>query len=434
MRIVTDLHVHSKYSRATSKALSPEGLLESARIKGIDVLGTGDFTHPKYLSELKEKLTPSPDKPGFFCLKDTVDDPTCSVFMLSQEISCIYSQGGSVRRNHILITAPDFKTVDIVAQRLGEVGNLSADGRPILGMSSEELAKIVFDASGECMVIPAHIWTPWFSLFGSKSGFDSIHECFGTMAKHILAVETGLSSDPPMNWRIKELDDFAIVSHGDAHSPRKVGREGVVYELEEVSYRALVEALKNSARLDKKNLPKNYIAYTIEFYPEEGKYHWDGHRLCNVQCAPEETKKHNGLCPKCRKPLTVGVEYRVETLATRTKEEAVEYAKQHRPEYKKIVPLEEIIADAVGQHTGTKKVLEMYNKLIERGGNEFNVLLKLSESGLKGIAPPEIAEGIFRVRAGNIHVSPGYDGVFGKVKVFTDEERSEFKTKQQRLF
>jgi uncharacterized protein (TIGR00375 family) len=301
-------------------------------------------------------------------------------------------------------------------------------------MSSEELAKVVFDANHKCLVIPAHIWTPWFSLFGSKSGFDSIYECFGAMTKHILAVETGLSSDPPMNWRVKELDDFAIVSHGDAHSPRKVGREAVVYELEEVSYSHIARALKNSARLDKSNLPKDYIAYTIEFYPEEGKYHWDGHRSCAVQFSPEETKKHNGLCPKCRKPVTVGVEYRVETLATRTKEDAAKYAKQFRPEYKKIVPLEEIIADSIGQHTGTKKVSEMYNTLIERGGNEFNVLLNLSESELKDSAPPEIAEGIFRVRAGNIYVSPGYDGVFGKVRVFSDEERLEIKSKQQRLF
>src|SRR3989338_6390905 len=251
MRLVTDLHVHSKYSRATSKNLSPEGLIQAAKMKGIDVIGTGDFTHPKYLRELKEKLIPS-DLEGFFVLKDGAPEQF-PMFMLTQEISCIYTENGRGRRNHILITAPDFKAVDRLAERLGKVGNLASDGRPILGMSSEELAKVVLDASGECMVIPAHIWTPWFSLFGSKSGFDSIHECFGTMAKHILAVETGLSSDPPMNWRIKELDDFAIVSHGDAHSPRKVGREGVVYELEEVSYRALVEALKNSARLDKKN-------------------------------------------------------------------------------------------------------------------------------------------------------------------------------------
>lgn len=434
MLLIADIHVHSKYSRATSKALSPEGLIDAARVKGIDVIGTGDFTHPKYLNELKEKLIPHPDKSGFFVLKTMKREALAPVFMLTQEISCIYTDNGKGRRNHILIALPDFDSVDRLSASLQKIGNLGSDGRPILGISAKDLAERALEAHKSAMIIPAHIWTPWFSTFGSKSGYDSIAECFGDMAPHIAAVETGLSSDPLMNWRVSELDRYAIVSHGDAHSPRKVGREATVYEVESPLYENIANALKASARLDKANLPKNYIAFTIEFYPEEGKYHFDGHRACNVSFAPEETKKNNGLCPHCRKPLTIGVEYRVETLAARTIDEARVYGKINRPDFKKIIPLEEIIADAFGQGIGTKKVSALYDKLIKQGGSEFEILLHKSQTDLAAIAPPEIVKGILRVRAGSVYITPGYDGVFGKVSVFSDEERASFSGRQTRLF
>ncbi|MBI4360044.1 MAG: DNA helicase UvrD [Candidatus Jacksonbacteria bacterium] len=433
MKLITDLHVHSKYSRATSKELSPEGLISAARVKGIHVIGTGDFTHPKYLAELKEKLTPS-DWEGFFVLKENARRDDFPVFMLTQEISCIYTDRGRGRRNHILIAAPDFETVDRIASRLSKIGNLASDGRPILGMSSEELAKTVFDANTECLVIPAHIWTPWFSMFGSKSGYYSVKECFGEMSRYIFAVETGLSSDPLMNWRVPELDSYAIVSHGDAHSGGKVGREGTVYELERAGYQNIKEALKNSARLDKENLPKNYIAYTIEFYPEEGKYHYDGHRACDVVFSPEQTKRAGGLCPKCRKPLTLGVVYRVETLAGRTEEQAREYGERHRPPFTKIVPLSEIIANAFGVKSQTRKTREQYDLLIREFKSEYAALMDVSIDDLARAALPEIAEGVRRVREGLINVSPGYDGLYGTVSVFNSRDRVNSHGSQAAMF
>lgn len=433
MHLITDLHVHSKYSRATSKELSPEGLMRAARVKGIDIVGTGDFTHPKYLAELKEKLIPS-NMEGFFVLRNGGSREEFPAFMLTVEISCIYSAGGRGRRNHILIAAPDFETVDALADRLGRVGNLAADGRPILGISSEELAKIVLDASEECMVIPAHIWTPWFSVFGSKSGFDTLQECFGEMSRYIFAVETGLSSDPLMNWRVVELDSYAIVSYGDAHSGRNLGREATVFELERASYQNIKAALSNSARLDNADLPKNYIAYTIEFYPEEGKYHYDGHRLCGVVFSPEQTKRASGLCPKCRKPVTLGVLYRVDALAWRTVGEAQEYGKRNRPPFKKIVPLAEIIANAFGVKSQTRKASESYDALIGEFGNEYTVLMEVSVDDLARAAFPEIAEGVARVREGRIYMEPGYDGVYGTVSVFSESDRAALPGARARLF
>ena len=434
MRYIADFHVHSKYSRATSKDLSPVGLFNAAIKKGIDIIGTGDFTHPQYLQELKENLVEAHNAEGFFTLKKKQEGKKAPVFVLSQEISCIYSQGERVRRNHILITAPDFATVDRIVAILQKVGNLSADGRPILGIRSDELAKKLIDINDAILIIPAHIWTPWFSLFGSKSGFDSVKECFGDTTPHIFAVETGLSSDPLMNWRISELDKYAIVSNGDAHSAKKVGREATVYELAECSYAHIVTALKNSAKLNKAHLPDDYIASTIEFYPEEGKYHYDGHRDCSVVYSPKETKAQNGLCPQCRKPLTLGVAYRVEELADRSEEKAQEYGKKYRPDFKKIVPLEEIIADVVGQKVGTKRVHAEYETVIEKGGSEFRILLDMSEKELCRITSFDIVEGILRVREGRIHVHPGYDGVFGQVHILDEKERKKLPGAQGAMF
>jgi len=349
-------------------------------------------------------------------------------------VACIYSLSGKTYRNHLLLAAPDLEAVKRIVAELGARGNLSADGRPILGLSAEELTKIVLAASPESLVIPAHIWTPWFSTFGSKSGFDSWRECFGKMADQILAVETGLSSDPPMNWQIKELDNLAIISNGDAHSAPKVAREATVYELGKPTYHNLVQALKNSARLDKKNLPADYIKYTIEFYPEEGKYHWDGHRDCGVRLSPEESRRAGDICPKCRKPLTLGVLHRVNQLATRTPKEAEDYARSWRLGFKKIVPLVEVIADTVGQKPGTKKVNALYEELIVAGGNELNVLLNLSKSDLSAMTRPEVVDAITRMRAGQLQINPGYDGEFGEVKIFTDAERAKLIGAQAPLF
>ena len=351
MHYIADLHLHSKYSRACSKNLDLAGNTASGRAKGIHIIGSGDFTHPKWLQELKDSTIDLGT--GLYKWKESTDarDP---VFLLSQEISCIYSQGGKVRRNHIVITAPSLDVVDRLAERLGKIGNLSADGRPILGMSSEELAKIVLDVSHECLVIPAHIWTPWFSTFGSKSGFDSLQECFGEMTPYIYAFETGLSSNPPMNWRVPELDNLTLLSNGDAHSPANLGIEATVFELEELTYQNIYHAICDSRMRGADSTLKNCIAYTIEFYPEEGKYHYDGHRDCGVRLSPLETKKHQGLCPKCKKAVTVGVESRVEELARRSHEDIENIRNEFTP-YKSLVPLEEVIAEVFGQGKKQKR-------------------------------------------------------------------------------
>jgi len=432
MQVIADLHVHSKYSRATSKDLSPAGLHKAAKIKGIDIIATGDFTNPKYLKELKSKLVPWPGHHGLFCLKRNAKN--FPVFILSTEIACIYSQNGSMRRNHILVLVPGFKQVDQLVEELAKIGNLASDGRPILGLSSRRLAEIVFSISPDNLVIPAHLWTPWFSTFGSKSGFNSFKECFGQAADKILAIETGLSSDPLMNWRVSQLDNYSFVSNGDAHSVSKVGREANVFELAAAGYQNLRKALKNSSKLDKKNLPADYIKYTIEFYPEEGKYHWDGHRACNIQFSPAKSRKHQNICPKCGKPLTLGVMHRVEDLADRSVAEAKKYAKKNRPKFKKIVPLQSIIANVFDQGEKTKKVTRAYNDLIKKGVSEFNVLLNLPKSELKKITQPEIVAGIIKARFNKIHLSPGYDGVFGKVEVFSKKEQELLAGKQRKLF
>src|SRR4030042_522862 len=303
MKFVADFHLHSKYSRATSRDMDLENLDKWAKIKGIKVLGTGDFTHPEWLKSLKEKLErPSP---ALFKLKGVKSDTR---FILTAEISCIYSKKEKVRKIHIVIFAPSFEVVDKINVQLGWVGNLKSDGRPILGLDAKELAKIVLDASPDCLVVPAHAWTPWFSIFGSKSGFDSVEECFEEYSKYIFAGETGLSADPKMLWRMSDGRKITLISNSDAHSPQKIGREANVFDTE-ISYPAIIEAIKT------KN-PQKFL-YTVEFFPEEGKYHFDGHRNCEVKFSPAETKRYGSLCPVCGKPLTVGVLNRVEELADR---------------------------------------------------------------------------------------------------------------------
>ena len=403
MRQIADLHIHSKYSRACSKELTPGHLDAWARIKGISILGSSDFTHPAWLKELKQSLVP--DKPGLLKLKGSDGKVK---FMLSTELSCIYTQGGQARRVHHCVFAPDFTTVDkIIAALEGRGCNLRADGRPILGLSSIELAKIVFDAHPDSMIIPAHAWTPWFAIFGSKSGFDTIQECFGEFTKEIFAIETGLSSDPAMNWRLSQLDNITQISNSDAHSLPNLGREGNAIDIEEsnVSYAEVRRILKEK---DKKK-----FLYTIEFFPEEGKYHCDGHRDCNVVLTPAESKKLDKRCPKCKKPLTIGVLHRVDDLADRP----VGFKPDTIP-FKSIVPLQEIIAEALDVGKQSKKVQALYHAMVQKGESEFSILLDASAAELASLAPPEIVAGILNVRAGSVEVQPGYDGVYGVVKAF----------------
>jgi len=415
MKFAADFHLHSKYSRATSSQMDLENLDKWAKIKGILVLGTGDFTHPQWLEELKMKLEPA--EPGLFKLKNS---PSPTRFILTSEISCIYSKNNKVRKVHIVVLAPSFKIVEKINAQLSWIGNLKADGRPILGLDAKELTKIVLETSQECLVIPAHCWTPWFSLFGSRSGFDSIEECFEEYSKYIYAGETGLSADPPMFWRLSALDRITLISNSDSHSPQKIGREANVFDTE-ISYPAITGAIKAKD-------PRKFL-YTIEFFPQEGKYHYDGHRSCGVSFSPKETRKYGGICPVCGRPLTIGVLYRVEQLADR--EEG--FVPENAIPYKSLVSLEEIIAEAMGVGKGTKGVEEKYQKLIQAFDNELKILLEVPQSELETITLPKVAEGIIRVREGKVFIEPGYDGVYGKIRIFSKNEQKEL-TKQKSLF
>ncbi|HOV88752.1 MAG TPA: endonuclease Q family protein [Candidatus Paceibacterota bacterium] len=414
MKIVADFHIHSRFSRATAHDITVANLNQWMKKKGVTVLGTGDFTHPQWFRELKENLEPA--EPGLYRLRNDLDEKNVSRFILTTELSCIYSQGGKTRRIHHVILAPSFEVVQKINVALSWQGNLNSDGRPILGLSSIELAKLLFSISPEIAIIPAHIWTPWFSLFGSMSGFDSLEECFGEWSSKIFAIETGLSSDPQMNWRLSPLDHLAIVSNSDSHSASKIAREANVFDTE-LSYPKIIEAIKSG-------IPQNYLhdsskfLYTIEFYPEEGKYHFDGHRLCNVVLAPQESKKINNICPKCGRPLTIGVMHRVEDLADRDEN----YIAKDRPPYKKLVPLEEIIAEVFKTSTNSKKVAAEYERLIKIFGNELAILIDASILDIEKESTPELAEGIKRVRENRLNIAPGFDGEYGKVKIFADNE------------
>jgi len=400
MKLIADFHIHSKYSRATSPSTDLENLDKWAKIKGVNVLGTGDFTHPLWFKELKEKLEPA--EPGLFRLHNS-SSPTR--FILTSEISCIYSKNKKVRKVHIIIFAPSFEAVEKINARLGQIGNLKSDGRPILGLDVKELTKIILDADKDCLVVPAHAWTPWFSVFGSKSGFDSLEECFEDYTKYIYAIETGLSSNPAMNWRLSQLDNITLISNSDCHSPQKIGREANVFDTD-LSYYAIADAIKQK--------DQNKFLYTIEFFPEEGKYHFDGHRLCNISLSPAESKKYNNICPKCKKPLTIGVFNRIEDLADRPDG----FIPKGAIPFKSLIPLEEIIADSLGTTTASKKVFPIYEKLIKNLENEFNILLESSKEDIEKNSLPEVAEGIIKVRNGEVSIKPGYDGVYGKVKIF----------------
>ncbi len=436
MRFVGDFHIHSKYSRAVSQAMVLEELDRWADDKGILVMGTGDFTHPAWFREIKEKLEPA--EPGLFKLKPAYKKKTMkgtfaeTRFILTVEISSIYSKGGRTRRIHNLVFAPDIETAEKINTQFSWIGNLKSDGRPILGLDSEELAKIVFNTNPEAVIIPAHAWTPWFSIFGSMSGFDSIEECFGQFAKQIFAIETGLSSDPAMNWRLSKLDKIAFISNSDSHSLERIGREANMFDTE-LSYHGIMEALKTRD-------PKKFTA-TIEFFPEEGKYHYDGHRLCKVSWAPPETKLHKGICIGCGKPVTVGVMNRVEVLADRPpvkstivklgEVRAVHY--EGRVPFVNLTPLDEVIGEALDLGPKTKGVKAEYERLIKTFISELNIFLNVSARDLEAVTKAEIVEGIERVRAGKLTIEPGYDGEYGKIKIFSEGERKKFE-EQKTLF
>jgi len=387
-----------------------ENLDRWANIKGIKVLGTGDFTHPRWFEEIKEKLSPA--ERGLFRLRDADSETR---FILTSEISCIYSKGGKVRKVHIIVFAPSITAVEKINSKLSQIGNLKADGRPILGLDAKELAKIALDADKNCLIVPAHIWTPWFAVFGSKSGFDSLEECFEEYTKYIYAVETGLSSDPAMNWRLSQLDKVALISNSDAHSLPKIGREANVFDTE-LSYEGIAEAIKTNNPTSPRLRGARFL-YTIEFFPEEGKYHYDGHRLCNLSLSPKESKKYNNICPKCAKPLVIGVLNRVEKLADRPEG----FMPKDAVPFKNLIPLNEIIAESIGSSVASKRSLNYYDNLIRGLGSELKILLESTKEEIEKVSLPEIAEGVIRAREGKVFVEPGYDGVYGKIKIFTEK-------------
>ncbi len=416
MKIVADLHIHSKYSRAVSSRMIFEELDRWADDKGIHVLGTGDFTHPAWMKEIKEKLEPA--EPGLFRLKKEYKLPTLkgtfadTRFMLSVEISCIYSRGGKTRRVHHMIMVPDIISAEKINKQLSLVGKLASDGRPILGLDSEELAKIIFSINESAVIVPAHAWTPWFGVLGSMSGFDSLEECFGDYADRIFAIETGLSSDPGMNWRVPMLDRIAFISNSDSHSLQRIGREVNVFKCE-LSYDGIMDAIKSRN-------PRRFLE-TVEFYPEEGKYHYDGHRACGVMMTPEETRKKGGLCPVCGKKVTIGVVYRVADLADRKRPQG--YRDPKRVPFRNLVTLDSIIGEALDKGKATKSVMKEYEKLIRTFSSEFNLLLDIPIEDIASATSGLIAEGVRRVRDGKLSISPGYDGEFGTIKIFDDKER-----------
>ena len=432
MHQIADLHIHSKYSRSCSKDLELPKIAQWCEWKGINLVSTGDFTHPKWLAEIKNNL--ESDGNGFYKLKDASvmvrqahHDTSASAnvtlslskgdvrFILGTEISSIYKQGDKCRRIHTCIYFPSIEDVEKFNEHLEKLGcNLKSDGRPIVKLSVKELAEISLNINPKALIIPAHAWTPWFSVFGSKSGFDTLEEAFEEFTPYIYAIETGLSSDPLMNWHLSALDNVMLVSNSDAHSPANLGREANIFEMTEFTYDELWNILKNRDK-------KKFLS-TVEFFPEEGKYHYDGHANCGVSLLPEQTEKNKGLCPVCKKPLVVGVFNRVFKLADRKE---TEIDKSKFVPYKSLVPLQEIIAEAFDQGKGSKKVQTEYFNLIKKH-TEFEILLDLSIEEIKKLTDPIIAEGIKRVREGSLHIEPGYDGVYGVVKIFNDKERKGF--------
>ncbi|MBA7599227.1 hypothetical protein ES703_06257 [subsurface metagenome] len=403
MKFFADLHIHSKYSRATSSQMDLEGISEMAKLKGIKLMGTGDFTHPIWFATLKENISTIGN--GLFMFNNIY-------FILTCEVSNIYVKNGKLRKIHNIIITPSLDSAEKVADFLSRYGKTESDGRPILSLDSDRMFERIMEIDERNYLIAAHVWTPWFSLFGSKSGFDSIEECFGEHSQKILALETGLSSDPEMNWMWSKIDNFTLVSNSDAHSPANIGREANCFDCE-MDYDTITHVIKEG------NTDK--FLFTIEFFPEEGKYHFDGHRRCDISMHPNEAKSKENICPRCGRPLTIGVLHRVMELSDRD----FGYKPEGKIPFKKVVPLMEIIALAVEHGKGTKTVERKYRELISRLGTEFEILLDVEYEDIKKVTDRSIADGILKVRKGEVEVKAGYDGVFGDVSILGSKEEKE---------
>ncbi|KKR21119.1 MAG: hypothetical protein UT48_C0013G0009 [Parcubacteria group bacterium GW2011_GWE2_39_37] len=408
MRQILDLHIHSKYSRACSKDLTLANLDSTCRIKGIDIIGTGDFTYPAWFRSIKKELVENTGS-GLYVLKTANDSKV--KFILSSEVALIYKDGGKARRIHLVIHAPNIAAAETLNNFLDKKFNIRSDGRPILGMAAPDLIKLCLSIHPQFLIYPAHIWTPWFSVFGSKSGFDTFEECFKEQTEHVYAYETGLSSDPEMNWRVSALDKLTMLSNSDAHSLPNLGREANIFDLDEMSYKEIYEVIKNK---DQKK-----IIGTIEFYPEEGMYHFDGHRLCRISFSPSETQAYQGICPVCKKSLTIGVANRVEELSDRP----LGFKPEEAPGFVKLIGLDKIIAEILGvKSRSTKKVQVNYDNLIDKLGNELSILMEQPLEKIKGVAGDIFAEAIKRAREGRVIINPGFDGQYGKIKIFNQDE------------
>ena len=404
MDYLADLHLHSSFAFATSRDITLENLAAWAKVKGIDLLASADFTHPVWLRELRAKLTD--DGPGLYRFGGVH-------LVLGTEVSCVFPQNGRSRRVHVLLLAPDFDTVDRINALLAKYGNLQSDGRPTLKLSARDLTELVLDVNANCIVIPAHVWTPWYGLFGSKSGFDYLEECFLDLTPQIHAVETGLSSDPAMNWSIPELEDRTIVSFSDAHSAPKLGRELTAFQ-GDLSYHGLADALAHQG-----------VAYSVEFYPEEGKYHWSGHRKCAVRQSPQDTAEQGTRCPACHRPLTLGVLHRIGGYAGegdtgRRDPDGFVRSKQGWPPFIRLLPLAEIIAETWGRGQATKGVQREYQRITSELGSEIQALIWAKADDLISVAGEKLAEAVLRARVGDIQVDPGYDGLYGKIRIWPE--------------
>jgi len=399
LRVISDLHIHSKYSRATSRDMEIPSISKWAKIKGINLVGTGDFTHPDWLREIKSYLKE---------YEDGIYEYDGVYFILSAEINLIFSFKGKSRKVHICLLAKNFEDVEKLNRAFSEYGELSIDGRPILPLNCIELTKLIKDVTPDTFIFPAHLWTPWFGIFGSVTGFDSLEEAFGNEIKYIHAIETGLSSDPPMNWLVSKLDKFSLLSNSDAHSPAHLGREANVFQID-LNYDELIDSIIKK--------DKNRFLFTIEFFPEEGKYHFDGHRNCGVSMSPEESIKIKNICPNCHKPMTLGVLHRVYDLKDRDKINSDNFIP-----YKSVIPLMEIISQALEKNENSKVVQDEYSKIIGKFDNEFNVLIFLPIDEMKGKMDDRILKLIKNMREGKVITKPGFDGEFGKIEVVFEKE------------
>ena len=413
--LIADFHIHSKYSRACSENLTLENIDLYANKKGLDILGTGDMTHPKWFNEIKNKLKEKEGEKGIYELKE---NPHVR-FVLSTELALVFEKDKKIRKIHIVVLAPSIEVLEKINNELSRYGNLAIDGRPTLNISGAEIIDLFKSISNDIFVFPAHAWTPWFGVFGSKSGFDSLKEAFDERYKEIYAIETGLSSDPPMNWRISSLDDIALISNSDAHSLENLGREANMFDLEKISYINIISSIKN----------KTFYG-TLEYYPEEGKYHFDGHRNCNVELAPKDAIKMNNICPICKKPLTLGVLHRIEDLADRD----VGYIPKNAKPFKHIIPLLELISYVSNKNKYSKVVRDSYNYLITQYKNEINLLLNADLDSIKSFNE-DLAKALYNIRNDKVNVIPGYDGVFGRIDPLNRLNKKEtFYDKQRKLF